>query len=66
MNERKCKNCAYALAFFDADEPDKKSKTLCACQQGHTDGKVDIVPMDNVCDYHLFAGTGEEREGRRA
>lgn len=64
MNKRKCKNCAYALAFFDADELDKKSKTLCACQHGHTDGKADIVPVDNVCDAHLFAG--EEREGRRA
>jgi hypothetical protein len=63
MNERKCKNCAYALAFFDADESDKKSKTLCACRR--TDGKAYIVSVDNICDAHLFAGTGEEREGRR-
>lgn len=66
MNERKCKNCTYALAFFDADELDKKSKTLRACKKWHTDSTADIVPADNVCDYHLFAGTAEGREGRRA
>lgn len=66
MNKRKCKNCAYAVAFFDADEPDKKSKILCACRHVITESKPTIVPVDNVCDYHLFAGTGEEREGRRA
>lgn len=66
MNARFCENCTYALALFDENEPDKKSKEKMVCQHNRDGGRdIRIVNTKDICAAHLFRGTAEAREGHR-